>query len=142
MMVKARGRAETQDEAEGLIDGIKDGVIAEATGRKRKCDAVGVAARAHLTAPQERPLAPSAIRIIQEITKKFGTRRLNEIPKRDWGTWVDARQKSNKAATRERFLNGVVAFLRFAAEHHGLQDVPKFVRDRKTRIRSAERGDA
>lgn len=133
--------ASKQDEAEALIDSIKDDVTAEATGQKRKGDAVGIAARAYLMAPRERPLAPSAIRIVQEITKQFGPRRLNDIPRKDWTTWVDARQRGNKAATRERFLNGVVAFLRFSAEHHGLQEVPKFIRDKKARnpVRRARR---
>lgn len=133
--------AEHQDEAEGLIDGIKEDVKAEATGQKRKGDALGIAARAYLKAPRARPLAPSAIRIVQELTRKFGARRLNEIPGKEWATWVDARQEGNKPATRERFLNGVVAFLRFCVEHHGLANLPKFTRDKKARnpIRRARR---
>lgn len=125
--------AQHEEEAQALIDGIKADIIAEATGQKRRGDAVAIAAKAYLMAPRERPLAPSAIRIVQELTLKFGPRRLNDIPPGDWVSWVDARQKGNKAATRERFLNGVVAFLRFCREHHGLADLPRFVRDKKAR---------
>ncbi len=94
---------------------------------------MSVAARAYLEAPRERPMAPSAIRIVQAIVSRYPGKRLNGISEREWKEWVDARQKGNKPATRERFLNGVTAFLRFAKKHHGLDRTPEFVRDKKAR---------
>lgn len=125
--------AESEEAAWTEIDKIRADILAEAQGKPTRGDPVSIAARAYLTSPRERPLAPSAIRIVQEIVKRFGTKFLNDIGDKAWKTWVDGRQLGNKPATRERFLNGVVAFQHFAQEHHGLKEPTKFVRDKKAR---------
>jgi hypothetical protein len=125
--------AEYEDAAWTEVDAIREDVIAEAQGKSGRGDPVAVAARAYLTFPRERPLGPAAISIVKEITIKFGRRRLNAVSHKEWKTWVEARQAGNKATTRERFLNGVVAFQRFAHKHHGLAALTDFARDKKAR---------
>lgn len=125
--------AGTYDIAWDEVRKIESDIRAEASGDKPRGDPVGVAAQAYLTLPRKRPLAPTAIRIVKEIVAKFGARRLNDIPASDWKAWVDARQQGNAADTRERFINGVVAFQRFAVDHHHLKAVIGFQRDKAAR---------
>lgn len=120
---------------------IEEDIRAEATGQAGRGDAVAIAAQAYLTFKRKRPLAPSAIRIVKEVVAKFGTRRLNDIKTSEWKRWIEERHAHNKAETRERFLNGVVALLRFAKKHHGLAEIPAFERDKDARnpVRRARR---
>lgn len=51
----------------------------------------------------------------QEIARKFGVRLLNEISAEEWASFVEARCEGRSAATRERYLNTVMAFLNWCA---------------------------
>ena len=92
-----------------------------------------MAAAAYLSAARARPIGAETIRIVKAIAARFTTQRLNAIHADAWKQFVDERQAGNLAATRERFLNGVVAFLNFARRNHGLAALPVFERDRKAR---------
>lgn len=129
-------------EARAALEELVDEIKARASGRTGRGDPVAIAAERYLTAQRERPLGPSAIRIVKEVVARFGTRRLNEIGD-EWSRWIDGsrtasgfspgRMTGRSAATRERFLNGVLALLSFASRHHGLATLPSFDRDRKAR---------
>lgn len=121
--------AATYDAAWDEVRSIEQDLRAEATGQSVRGDPVAVAAHALLTLKRKRPIGPSVVRIIKEIVVRFGQRRLNDIPDREWTQWVDKRHAGNSAATRERFLSGVVAFLNFSRKHHRLARLPVFARD-------------
>jgi len=115
---------------------IEAEIIGEITGARRPGDFLSVAAERYLTRKRERPLGASTISIVQELVAAFGTRRLNDIPDREWQAFVDRRHAANAAATRERYLNAVVAFLAWCASpksNAGLATVPAFDRDAKAR---------
>jgi hypothetical protein len=132
----------SQAAAEAELEAFLDELKARATGKVGRGDPVAIAAHHYLNFTRERPLAPSAVRIVKEAVTRFGTRRLNEIG-RDWKAWIDGehgnagfvpgRMTGRSASTRERFLNGVLALLSFAKRHHGLADLPLFERDKKAR---------
>jgi hypothetical protein len=88
------------------------------------------AAAAYLALKRTRALAPTTIRIVKEIVARFGARRLTDVAVDEWKGWVDTRQRGNAAATRERFINAVLAFAR---EHHRLKSLPAFERDKQSR---------
>jgi Phage integrase family len=123
----------TYREAEEALAAWLDDERARLCGGIGRGDPVAVTAAAYVAAARARPLGASAVRIIKAITARFTTQRLNAIAADDWRAFVDERQAGNIAATRERFLNGVVAFLNFATRYHGLAAVPEFRRDRKAR---------
>ena len=132
--------ASTEAEAQTLLDGVVDDLKAQITGRVGRGEAVGIAAERYLSLPRERRLGASTVRIIKEVTTKFGLRRLNDIAGGEWRVWIDGngpdqpgRMSGRTAATRERFLNTLLAFLRFCRDHHGLAELPKFHRDKKAR---------
>jgi site-specific recombinase XerD len=122
-------------ELEALIEEVK----AIATGKVGRGDPVGVAAKAYLDLSRDRPLGATAVSIVQELTARFGPRRFNAITASEWKIWVDGdgktagRMTGRAATTRERWLNGVLAFLAFAKAHHGLAELPVFARDGKAR---------
>ncbi len=115
------------------VRALEADIRAESKGEKRRGDPVAVTAQAYLALPRERPLGPSSIRIVKEIVRRFGMRRWNDIAATEWKSWAALRHDGNKAGTRERFLNGVVAFQAFAVKHHGLAGIVDFERDKKAR---------
>lgn len=129
----------SESQAEDAARDLEFEIRARAEGKLGRGDPVGIAALSYLSTPRARPLRPSSIRIVQKIVAQFGERRLNEIPDEDWFNWIDgdvARGRRGllsgvKSATRERFLNGVAAFLTFAVKNHGLARLPAFHRDRR-----------
>jgi integrase len=129
----------TQDEAELAAETAVAEIKAQAGGQIRRGDPVAVAALAYLSLPRARPLGPSSIVIVKEVVARFRERRLNEIAPREWIVWIDGeagkpgRMSGRAAATRERFLGGVLALLNFAQAHHGLTAVPKPPRDQAAR---------
>jgi hypothetical protein len=138
LAVTAVSQAAAEVELEAFLDELK----ARTTGKVGRGDPVAIAAHRYLNFTRERPLAPSAVRIVKEAVARFGTRRLNEIGD-GWNVWIDGkhgntgfvpgRMSGRSASTRERFLNGVLAFLSFAKRHHGLAALPAFERDKKAR---------
>ena len=112
---------------------IEREILAELSGEGGPGDFVAVAAERYLSRPRSRPLGASTTRIVQEIVVRFGLLRFNEIPTADWSTWVDERQAGNNAATRERFINSVAAFLSWAQRNAKLKTLPTFERDKQAR---------
>jgi hypothetical protein len=116
---------------------------AQVTGKVGRGDPVAVAAAAYLRRPCKRPLRPSSIRIVKEIVTRFGLRRLNEVSAPEWRGWIDGEQgpsgfrpgrmTGRTAATRERHLNSILAFLAFAKRNHDLAELPSFERDQAAR---------
>jgi len=115
---------------------IEAEILGELTGARRPGDYLSIAAERYLTRSRQRPLGASTVAIIQELVAAFGTRRLNDIPEREWQPFVDARHAGNAPATRERYLNAVIAFLAWCTSpksHAGLAAVPTFDRDARAR---------
>ena len=113
---------------------IESEVIAEATGQWTPGAYVSVAAAEYLTRTRERPLGKTTVDIVQEIVRAFGLRRLNEVSEEEWHRHVDQRQKGNAPATRERYLNALMGFLKFCqGKRYGLEHLPGFDRDKKAR---------
>ncbi|MCK7615224.1 tyrosine-type recombinase/integrase [Roseibium sediminicola] len=109
-------------------------IIAEATGQKTPGAFVSVAAADYLTRTREKPLGKTTVDIVQEIARTFGLQRLNEIAEDDWHRHVDQRQKGNSAATRERYLNALLSFLKFCqGRKYRLDQLPEFDRDKRAR---------
>jgi site-specific recombinase XerD len=131
--------AASLDQAEVARDELLDEIKARVTGKVGRGDPVAVAAAAYLRRKRKRPLRPSSIVIVKETTARFGLRRLNDIPAAEWRAWIDGEQGPNgfrpgrmtgrASSTRERHLNGVLAFLAFAKREHGLGSLPSFERD-------------
>lgn len=94
-----------------------------------------IAAERFLSKPRSRPLHYLDVQRIQELTRHFGTRMLDEISEQDWNAFVDKRQAGNQPQTRERYLNIVVAFLNFCFERpqRYIREVPAFNRDASAR---------
>jgi Phage integrase family len=135
--------AASLEQAEVARDELVDEIKARVTGKVGRGDSVAVAAAAYLRRKRERPLRPSSIRIVKEIVARFGQRRLNDIAAAEWRAWIDGDQGPNgfrpgrmtgrSASSRERHLNGILAFLAFAKRNHGLGELPGFERDKKAR---------
>lgn len=132
-------RSCTQAEAETALDALVADIKAQTEGRARRGDKISHAAGSYLSLARARPLAPTSIDIVKEIVARFRERRLNEIAAHEWREWIDGdgrtagRMNGRSASTRERFLNGVVAFLNYCKRHHGLTALPAFSRDRMAR---------
>jgi len=139
LAVAATGYEQAAAECESYVEDIK----AQLTGKTGRGSPLAIAAHDYLTRERARPLKPTSIVIVKEIVARFGSRRLNEIPTADWKRWIDGeyteagfvpgRMTGRKAATRERFLNSVFAFLNFCRRHHRLEQLPVFERDKKAR---------
>lgn len=136
--------ATAQTEAEGALESFVEDIKAKITGKAGRGDPVAIAAAGYLSTPRKRPLGAASVNIVKEAVKKFGGRRLNEVRTDEWKQWIDGgtkpdgtaitgRMTGNKAATRERFIGGLLAFLNFAKRHHGLVAVPSFERDQDAR---------
>jgi site-specific recombinase XerD len=136
--------ATAQSEAETSLESFLEDIKARVTGKAGRGDPVAIAAAGYLSKPRKRPLGAASVNIVKEAVKKFGGRRLNEVRADEWKQWIDGgtkpdgttfpgRMTGNKAATRERFIGGLLAFLNFARRHHGLAAVPSFERDQAAR---------
>ena len=113
---------------------IETEIIAEAAGERTKGSYVSGAANDYVTRPRQKAIGKTTIDIIKEIVQRFGLRRLNEISEEEWQRHVDQRQKGNSAATRERYLNALLAFLSFCqGKKHNLEKLPEFDRDKRAR---------
>lgn len=133
----------TQAEAETALDAYVADLKAKITGAVGRGDPVSIAALGYLSSPRKRPLAPTAVAIVQEINVKFGPRRLNDIAEAEWHRHVDGeptatparpgRMTGRAASTRERYLGGLFGFLNFAKRKHGLAALPSFERDNAAR---------
>lgn len=129
----------SRDQALAAADEYVAEIRARAEGKSRRGARISAAALDYLGAARERPLKASSVNIIKAIAARFRDRHLNEIRAEEWRAWIDGDtergtagvQSGNASASRERFLNGVVAFLNYCKQHHGLAAPPAFRRDRK-----------
>lgn len=106
--------------------------------------ATAIAADQFLRRARKRPLNARDIAIIQDIVVAFGERRLAEIGEGEWSAFIDNRNAGNKPETRERYITGVAAFLRWCHKRPRawLDELPAFERDqaaRKPKHRRARR---
>jgi site-specific recombinase XerD len=103
--------AQGRSDAEALRDRWATEIRDELVHGIKPSTALAIAARDYLKRPRKRPLNAFDVKVIQELTKRFGPRRLNAIPDGEWIRFLDDRQKGNKPQTRERYLDTVCAFL-------------------------------
>jgi hypothetical protein len=102
---------------------------------------ISVAVEQYLNRPRERPLNAIDISRLQEIDRKFGPRRLDEIAEQEWIKFVDKRMAGNKPVTRERYIDCVMFFLVWCQKRprKWLGQLPAFERDAKVRYRKQRR---
>jgi len=113
---------------------IEDEIIAEAAGERSPGSFVSIAASDYLSRPREKPLGKTTIDIVKEVAQQFGLRHLNDIAEDEWQRLVEQRQAGNSASTRERYLNALLAFLKFCQnKRHRLEKLPEFDRDKRAR---------
>lgn len=96
----------------------------------------GVAHKAVSTLVAERfkaHIGPSDKRILTELTARFTTRILWDVPAVEIVAFVDDRQRGRKAETRERYISGVCAFLNLQIKVGQYPKLPEFRRDQKAR---------
>jgi hypothetical protein len=86
-----------------------------------------------MTRPKGEALGPSDVAAIQELTTRFGVRRMRDIAPAEFINFVDDRMRGNKATTRERYLNTVCAFLNEAIRTGQYAEMPNFDRDSAAR---------
>jgi site-specific recombinase XerD len=95
---------------------------------------VAIAAERFLSRPNK-PVGPTDTAKIQEITARFGSRFLNEISDREWNDFIDQRLEGRAPATRERYLNALLAFLNWCCGNarRWVDRVPEFERKKEAR---------
>jgi site-specific recombinase XerD len=119
---------EHKDAAEREVRRIVGQVRAELGG--------GVARKAVATLVAERfkaHIGPSDRRILEDLTAKFTTRILWDIPPEEIVAFADERQSGNKAETRERWISGLCSFLSLQVAAGQCPKLPDFRRDQKAR---------
>lgn len=98
---------------------------------------VAVAADRYLSRPRERALGATTQSNIREVGIRFGLRLFRDIEPNEWNDWVDIRQAKNAPATRERYINDLMAFLAWAAKRPNewvpAARLPVFDRDKAAR---------
>jgi hypothetical protein len=127
-------RPDLCEEADAERCRIEKEIRGEISGGPRRGPHVSIAAKAYLSRKRERPLGPSSVAVIKEITAEFGLRQIGDILESEWSAFVDARHVDNKSQTRERFLNSLLAFLAWcAAKPRYWGTVPAIDRDKTAR---------
>ena len=119
-MAKATARGLEQDVRGELGGGVAPRSVAET--------ALDFMAR-----PKGERLGATDVAVIQELTAKFGMRRMRDIAPAEIISFVDDRMRGNAASTRERLLNTIVAFLNAAIAKGQYAAMPMFKRDKKAR---------
>jgi hypothetical protein len=96
---------------------------------------------AYLSRPRDRPLNPIDATRLKEIERRFGGRQLNRITDKEWIALVDWRMAGNKTATRERYIDLVMTFLRWcqAKPRRWLAELPHFERVKQRLYRKHRR---
>ncbi len=72
---------------------------------------LGVAADQYLKRSRARPLNFRDVKVVQELDRAFGRRRLDKIADAEWVALVDTRNQGNAPQTRERWIAAAFAFL-------------------------------
>src|SRR5438045_4009026 len=98
---------------------------------------VVIATNAYVARPRQRPLNAGDVDRLSEIAKVFGNRLLNRIDDREWAEWIERRMKGNAPATRERYIDLLIAFLTWCRKRprQWIVDLPAIERDRAARQR-------
>jgi integrase len=104
---------EVRDEA---LHGIKPSVTIEE------------AALSYFGQPRKRPINEIDVARVEEIMEAFKGRRINSITTKEWNDYLTRRLEQRAVATRERFLNTLVALLNHTREQGWLQTLPNFTR--------------
>jgi hypothetical protein len=96
---------------------------------------VSIAVDKCLNRSRKRPFSATFIACLKDIDRKFGPRKLNEIPEADWIKWVDERTARRNATSPETYINLVVAFLNWCKKRprEWLGELPAFERDNDAR---------
>jgi site-specific recombinase XerD len=81
----------------------------------------------------ESHIGPSDRRILKDFTATFTTRILWDVAAEEIIAFVDRRQRRSTAATRERYISGLCAFLVLKIAAGQYPALPAFVRDQKAR---------
>lgn len=123
------------EEAEAIRDDAARDIRKEIIEGVKPSATVAVAARGYLTRHRKRPLGITTVRIIQEITRRFGKRLMKNVADFEWIDFVDVRQAGNAPETRERYIGTVAGFLNWAARkpRHWCSGAPEFERDSEAR---------
>lgn len=122
---------ENKPVAEAAARRIEADIAAELGGGKRLSFATNAAG--YLTRSPNNPVGPTDARIIKELTGQFGMRNFWDIPPAEFVNFVDARQRGNTAATRERYISSACAFLNVVIAGGQYPALPKFIRDQRAR---------
>lgn len=127
--------AENREAAETLADQAAIALRNEVIYGVKPSNGVGLAGHQFLERPRQRPLNGHDVSIVKAIIRQFGTRELNQIRDAEWVAFVDRRQKGNLPQTRERFINGVCAFLNWCRKkpRQWIAELPHFERDQTAR---------
>lgn len=98
---------------------------------------VAVAADRYLSRPRERALGATTQTTIREVGLRFKLRLLRDIEPHEWNDWVAIRHATNAPATRERYINDLLAFLSWASKRPNewlpTTRLPVFERDKAAR---------
>ena len=78
-------------------------------------------------------IGPSDQRILRDLTARFTTQILYDIPPKVIVDFVDQRQLGNSAETRERYISTICSFLNQQIARGQYPLMPHFVRDQKAR---------
>lgn len=99
--------------------------------------AVAVAAHHYLNRTRDRgkTLSKQDVDRIKDVTRRFGLRLLRDVSDNDWIAYSNEKTQGVAAATRERHLNLIVAFLHFARRkpNEWIDALPAFQRDKAAR---------
>jgi site-specific recombinase XerD len=127
--------ASNREQAEQDAKDIESQIRRQIASGREPCPYVSVAAARYLKKTRKRPLGKTSIDIIKEVVGKFGLRKLDQIREHEWSDWIDERQADNKAETRERFINAVLALLNWCARRprQWIAEAPLIDRDQSAR---------
>ena len=146
--IRVNGRSVRVRESTGLPAGPETWQDADDLRVKKEGDArqeaihgirpsvpLAVALYGFLNLKRQTPLHYIDIGRLKEVAVKFGTRVLNTISEDEWNDFIDKRHAGNKAETRERHLNIIVAFLNWCVEkpQRYIAEVPAFNRNKAAR---------
>lgn len=130
-------RPELWEDADAIRLRVESEIRAEVIHGVKPSLPVAVAADRYLSRPRTRPVGAATTRTIQEIVRRFRVRLLRDIEPQEWNDLVEIRQKNNLPATRERYINDVLAFVNWCARRPNewlpRDRVPVFERDKAAR---------
>ncbi|RJF89276.1 hypothetical protein D3874_21785 [Oleomonas cavernae] len=105
-------------------------------GIKPSCE-VAEAADRYLRMERDKPLGWREINVIKQVNEALGRRTFERISDEEWSMFVDATNAGNSAATKRRWLNCLLPFLRWCAHPSSgwLKQMPEIKRPRLPRRR-------